>query len=231
MAVRTALVNRQKEREVEETKICTLCGRQQPALNNFCTSCGAPKLGAGEKEALPGTKFLTGKEMLGAALIVVCSVAFLLVPLWVPNLSNEQADLIQMFQIIIFVICPILGFIGYGLFVMARGLIREWKIKKAIAAGLCTKCRTPNFTGARFCMKCGTALGRDPALAKTHIDEVMITIGAIVFYLFLAAGLSAFTRFGNGDYFLIGVAPVLFLSAQLYVSTIRGQNATGFCAC
>jgi len=123
-----------------------------------------------------------------------------------------------MFQIILFIVCPIFGFIGYGFFVMVRSLVRDWKIKKALEAGLCTKCSTPNSEGASFCMKCGMSLSRDPALTKTHIDEVLSTLGAIIFTFLGAAALSVFTRLGNKGYFIIGISPVLFLAGRFYVA-------------
>jgi len=77
---------------MENMTPCTRCGKLYHVGSNFCIFCGGqtPSAQGVENRGLPGPRFLTKKEMLVAALIFVCSVAFLLAPVWVPNLSNDQ---------------------------------------------------------------------------------------------------------------------------------------------
>jgi len=208
---------------MEKSTRCTTCGQPQPYLNNFCSHCGAPLPAAKNRATMShsiGARVLTIREMGGIALLIACLLAFLLAPVWLPDLSPEMSGVITMLQIIIFLLCPIIGFIGYGLFIAVKTLVREWKAKKAHAAHLCLHCNAPDPGGAKFCAKCGASLSWYPARTTTHFQEVLLTAGAIVLYTVFSAILPNIFSDDPG-YFVAGILPVLILAGRSYLERDR----------
>ncbi len=91
----------------------------------------------------------------------------------------------------------------------------------------CKRCGSSYPLGLKVCIQCGNALEQPSTPTNTNLDEVLNTVGAIILYFVLTVILQVMSR-GNTSYFLIGIAPVIFLAVRLYLSVEKNAARHAF---